>query len=281
MLNQLIKKPILSCSIIFVICSVARLFEYLYMRTDDTFLSENFLHKLFGILLLWGILSISKLRWIDIGFTPNGIIRGIGNGLLFGLVCSIFAYTVECIVLLFLHGNVHLSFYASGFSLTNEKGSQAGILFIMLSILFNLINVWMEEGVFRGLFTKILEGISYRKSLFFIAFLFGIWHLAMPFRDYLQGESSLLNLITMGIGYVILAGMMSIKWSLLYKMTGSLWLGLGDHLFNNLASNLVHVVSNSESDSLQTVRIILWQLLSFAIVLSIYKRKSKTIANQC
>ena len=281
MLNQLIKKPILSCSIIFVICSVARLFEYLYMRTDDTVLSENFLHKLFGILLLWGILSISKLRWIDIGFTPNGIIRGIGNGLLFGLVCSIFAYTVECIVLLFLHGNVHLSFYASGFSLTNEKGSQAGILFIMLSILFNLINVWMEEGVFRGLFTKILEGISYRKSLFFIAFLFGIWHLAMPFRDYLQGESSLLNLITMGIGYVILAGMMSIKWSLLYKMTGSLWLGLGDHLFNNLASNLVHVVSNSESDSLQIVRIILWQLLSFAIVLSIYKRKSKTIANQC
>ena len=151
----------------------------------------------------------------------------------------------------------------------------------MLSVLFNLINVWMEEGVFRGLFTKILEGISYRKSLFFIAFLFGIWHLVMPLRDYLQGEASLLNLIVMGIGYVILAGMMSIKWSLLYKMTGSLWLGLGDHLFNNLASNLVHVVSNSESDSLQIVRIILWQLLSFAIVLSIYKRKSKTIANQC
>ncbi|MBS5221967.1 MAG: CPBP family intramembrane metalloprotease, partial [Streptococcus parasanguinis] len=95
MLNRLLKSPILSCSIIFVICSVARLFEYFYMRTDDTFLSENFLHKLFGILLLWGILSISKLRWIDIGFTPNGIIRGIGNGLLFGLVCSIFAYTVE------------------------------------------------------------------------------------------------------------------------------------------------------------------------------------------
>ena len=58
----------------------------------------EFSTQLFGILLLWGILSISKLRWIDIGFTPNGIIRGIGNGLLFGLVCSIFAYTVECIV---------------------------------------------------------------------------------------------------------------------------------------------------------------------------------------
>ena len=280
MLNRLLKTPILSCSIIFVICSVVRVIEYFYMRTDETFLSENFLHKLFGILLLWGILSISKLGWKDIGFTSNGIMSGVGKGLLFGLVCAIFSYVVECLTLFFLHGNVYLSFYASGFSLINEKGSHAGILFILLSVLLNLINVWMEEGIFRGLFTKILEGISYRRSLFFIAFLFGIWHLVMPFRDFLQGESSLTNLIVMGIGYVILAGMMSIKWSLLYKMTGSLWLGLGDHLFNNLASNLVHVVSNSESDSLQIVRILLWQLLSFAIVLSIYKRKSKTIVNQ-
>lgn len=275
MLNRLIRKPILSCSLIFIVCSLARLFEYFYMRTDETFLSENFLHKLFGILLLWGILSISKLRWEDIGFSPDGIMSGIGKGLLFGLVCSVLAYAIESFTLFFLHGNVHLSFYASGFSLTNEKGSQAGILFIMLSVLFNLINVWMEEGVFRGLFTKILEGVSYRKSLFFIAFLFGIWHLVMPLRDYLQGESSLLNLIAMGIGYVILAGMMSIKWSLLYKMTGSLWLGLGDHLFNNLASNLVHVVSNSEVDSLQIVRILLWQLLSFAIVLWGYQKTNK------
>lgn len=275
MLNRLIRKPILSCSLIFIVCSLARLFEYFYMRTDETFLSENFLHKLFGILLLWGILSISKLRWKDIGFTSDGIVSGIGKGLLFGLVCSIFAYAIESFTLFFLHGNVHLSFYASGFSLTNEKGTQAGILFIMLSVLFNLINVWMEEGVFRGLFTKILEGISYRKSLFFIAFLFGIWHLVMPLRDYLQGEASLLNLIVMGIGYVILAGMMSIKWSLLYKMTGSLWLGLGDHLFNNLASNLVHVISNSDVDSLQIVRILLWQLLSFALVLWGYQKTNK------
>ena len=274
MLNRLLKTPVLSCSMIFIICSVVRVIEYFYMRTDETFLSENFLHKLFGILLLWGILSISKLGWKDIGFTSNGIMSGVGKGLLFGLVCAIFSYVVECLTLFLLHGNVYVSFYASGFSLTNEKGSHAGILFILLSVLFNLINVWMEEGIFRGLFTKILEGLSYRKSLFFIAFLFGIWHLVMPLRDYLQGESSLVNLIVMGIGYVILAGMMSIKWSLLYKMTGSLWFGLGDHFFNNLASNLVHVVSNSEADSLQIVRILLWQLLSFAIVLWGYQKRN-------
>ena len=79
-----------------------------------------------------------KLRWKDIGFTSDGI-EWYRKG--FGLVCSIFAYAIESFTLFFLHGNVHLSFYASGFSLTNEKGTQAGILFIMLSVLFNLINV--------------------------------------------------------------------------------------------------------------------------------------------
>ena len=174
-----------------------------------------------------------------------------------------------------------LSFYATGFSLNNDMNQQTGIVFIFLCIIFNIINVWMEEGIFRGLFTKILEDISYNTSLFLIAFLFGIWHLVMPFRDYLEGKSSISNLLVMGIGYVVLAGMMSIKWSLLYRMIGSLWMGLGDHLFNNVISNLLHVVSNNEVDNMQIVRILIWQILSFVIVLVIYKKweREKLISN--
>jgi hypothetical protein len=82
----------------------------------------------------------------------------------------------------------------------------------------------------------------------------------------------------MGIGYIVLAGIMSIKWSLLYKMTGSLWMGLGDHLFNNvIVTNLVHVVSNNEADNMQIVRILIGQLLSFAIVLVIYKKRRQEV----
>jgi membrane protease YdiL (CAAX protease family) len=131
----------------------------------------------------------------------------------------------------------------------------------------------MEEGVFRGLFSKILDERPYIQSIVFIAFLFGIWHWVMPFRDYIEGNSSIGNLLVMGIGYIVLAGIMSIKWSLLYKMTGSLWMGLGDHLFNNvIVTNLIHVVSNNEADNMQIVRILIGQLLSFIIVLVIYKK---------
>lgn len=59
-----------------------------------------------------------------------------------------------------MNHNVHLEFYASGFSLTNDMQKQRGIIFILLCIMFNVINVWMEEGVFRGLYSGILENCS-------------------------------------------------------------------------------------------------------------------------
>ena len=276
------KKPILNCFIIFTICLIARVIEYFVIRTDESILSENFLHKVFGIILLWTILYYAKLKWRDIGFNTKDVFSGIGKGLLFGFICCVFAYAIEGLILYNMNHSFKLSFYGTGFSLNNDMNQQTGVVFIFLCIIFNIINVWMEEGIFRGLFTKILEDISYNTSLFLIAFLFGIWHLVMPFRDYMEGKSSISNLLVMGIGYVVLAGMMSIKWSLLYRMTGSLWIGLGDHLFNNVISNLLHVVSNNEVDNMQIVRILIWQILSFVIVLIIYKKwkRDKLISNQ-
>ena len=147
--------------------------------------------------------------------------------------------------------------------------------FILLCISFNLINVWMEEGIFRGLFPAILEKrLSFNIAMFFSALLFGVWHWVMPMRDFIEGNSSIGNLLVMGIGYIILSGIMSIKWSLLYRLTGSLWMGLGDHLFRHVVvTNLLHVISNGEADNMQIVRILIGQLISFILVLIYYKKK--------
>ena len=69
---------------------------------------------------------------------------------------------------------------------------------------------------------------------------------------------------------------MSIKWSILYKLTGSLWMGIGDHLFNNvIVTNLLHVISNNETDSMQIVRILIGQLISFLLVVIYYKKNER------
>ena len=280
-MEKLKKHPFACCAMIFLICAIARIIEYFIIRTDETILSENFIHKVFGIVLLWFILKGYTWKWSDIGFTKAGMLRGIGVGVLLGSICFVVAYSIESLIMYSMNKDVHLAFYASGFSLTNDMQQQRGIVYILLCILFNIINVWMEEGVFRGLFSKILEGISFVRSILLIAFLFGVWHWVMPFRDYMEGNSSITNLLIMGIGYMILAGIMSVKWSLLYKLSGSLWIGLGDHLFNNvIVTNLLHVISNREADTMQIVRIMIGQILSFTVVLINYlKHRQKTKMN--
>ena len=221
------------------------------------------------------ILHLLHNNWQNIRFTKRNAAFGIVKGFALGGCCFFVAYFIECLLLYHINRNVSLSFYISGFSLNNETAKYSGILFLFFCIVFNLINVWMEEGLFRGLFMSILiKRQSFFRATFFIAFLFGIWHWVMPLRDYINGDASLANLLVMGIGYIILAGMMSIKWSLLYNITGSLWMGLGDHLFNNvIVTNLLHVISNNEADSLQIVRIMIGQMLSFVVVVMLYYRK--------
>ncbi len=279
MKNIVKKKPVLSCVVIFAICGLARLIEYFVIRTDETIISENFLHKVFGIVILAVVLHFCGDNWKSIGFIKNRVVTDIMKGFLLGSCCFFVAYSIECLILYRVNHNVSLAFYISGFTLNGEAIRHYGALFLILCIVFNIINVWMEEGVFRGLFMKILgEKLSFISAVLIIAFLFGIWHWVMPLRDYVEGNTSFANSIGMGIGYIILAGIMSIKWSLLYKMTGALWVGLGDHLFNNVVvTNLLHVISNSEADSMQIVRILIGQILSFSIIMLCYRKMSKTV----
>ena len=173
----------------------------------------------------------------------------------------------------------HLEIYISSFSLTGSQIKNMDFVFFLLCVLFNVINVWMEEGVFRGLFLKMLsETKPFMQANFIAAFLFGIWHIVMPIRSYVNGEMSFAAMVLMGIGYIILAGIMGIKWGLLYRITGNLWAGLGDHLFNNtVATNMLHVVSQNGADELQIVRIMAAQIISFAFVIAIHTYRTTNV----
>lgn len=270
-------QPVLSCVIMFLICGAARLIEYFCIRTDETILSENFIHKIFGVIILAVVLHSLHATWQSIGFVKGETVSGVTRGLVLGACCFAIAYSIECLILYLVNQNVSLALYISGFSLSGETVRHSGVPFLFLCIVFNLINVWMEEGLFRGLFMKILTPrLSFASAALLIAFLFGIWHWVMPLRDYLNGNTSLAGLLVIGIGYILLAGIMSIKWSLLYKITGALWVGLGDHLFNNvIVTNLLHVISNGEADNMQIVRIMIGQILSFVLVMLYYRKTIK------
>lgn len=261
----------------FAACLFARCIEYFLIQTDKTAIGENVFHKITGIVLLAVILKTAHLAWGDIGFQKSGFLKDFGKGLLLGIVCFTVSYGAELAISAMGGNPAHLEIYISSFSLTGSPVKNTDFGFFALCILFNIVNVWMEEGIFRGLFIKTLsEEMPFMKANFISAFLFGVWHIVMPLRSYIAGEMSFPAMIFMGIGYIILSGIMGIKWGLLYRMTGNLWAGIGDHLFNNtVATNMVHIVSLHGADELQIVRVMAAQILSFAFVLILYHSKSK------
>lgn len=240
-----------------MLCLSVRFVEYFLIETDKTAIGENVLHKVVGIIFLALALKKINLTWRDIGFQRNGFVSGILKGLLLGSVCFSVSFGLELAIFILQGNPAHLEIYISGFSLTGSQMKNTDFVFFLLCVLFNIVNVWMEEGVFRSLFLKMFSKTKpFMQANFIAAFLFGIWHIVMPIRSYVNGEMSFAAMVLMGIGYIILAGIMGIKWGLLYRITGNLWAGLGDHLFNNtVATNMLHVVSLKGADELQIVRI--------------------------
>ena len=136
----------------------------------------------------------------------------------------------------------------------------------------------MEEGAFRGIIYQIVAiDHSLKYALFFQAFLFGVWHIVTPIHNLIDGDINLESLITLSISYIILAGMMGIKWGLLYRMTGSLYAGMADHFFNNcIATNLLHVITVNGVDEMMIVRVVIAQLISFVVVFLVWKKREKS-----
>jgi membrane protease YdiL (CAAX protease family) len=129
----------------------------------------------------------------------------------------------------------------------------------------------MEEGIFRGLFLKLAEmKYSFMMAVFISSILFGLWHIAAPIRNLLDGDISAVGAVMYALMLIVTAGITGAKFCLLTKITGSLWMPMADHFVNNTIINVLHIVTTSSADELQVLRISIAQALSFLIVLFIY-----------
>ena len=271
------KKVVRGSWIIFLICLAVHTFEVMILRTDETIFAECFVNKVFGVILLFVLLKLLKWKWSDIGFKWEGFLKGICKGIGICIFFYAIAFAVEFAVLAAQGNPGHMEFFVTGFSLTGNVVKQTGIGFVLMCIGFNVINVWMEEGVFRGFFIKYI-GLEHSEkyALNFAALLFGFWHLVTPLRSLVDGEMNLPTFLVMSVGYVVLSAMMGIKWGLLYQISGVVWIGLADHFFNNcVVTNLMHVVTDTGVDEMQIVRVLIGELLSYIVIVIYAKKKRK------
>lgn len=268
------KTPFGAVLVIYLLCFLFRVCEYFILRTDQTFWGEAFVHKLIGTAILCITVKITSFTFEEIGFSKVNIIQNLLKGLLFGLSVFAFAYAIEVIICI-LQGNFEsLQLYVTAYAVDGNIGHQTAFIFFAICIVGNIINVIMEEGVFRGLFQQILQKkYSFVLSAVIASCLFGLWHMIAPLRNYYDGTSSMGGLIFNATLLVVTSGLIGFKFALLTKMTNNLYTAMGDHFVNNTIVNILHVVSKTSADELQFVRITVAQTLSFIIVLVYYLKK--------
>ena len=257
--------------LVYIVCVVFRLFEYFILQTDKTWVGEAVVHKLIGIAILFFAVRMQGFSWKEIGFVKENFTKYLLKGLAFGSGIFAIAYAVETLVVMAQGRFDSLQLYVSAYAVDENIGYQTGMVFFLICILGNIVNVIMEEGIFRGLFIRILE----KKYHFIFAavissVLFGMWHMVAPIRNYADGTSSMGGMIANIIMLVVTSGLVGFKFALLTKITGSLYMAMGDHFVNNTIVNLLHVVSITGADEMMVLRVAIAQSLSCVIVLVYY-----------
>ena len=260
-----------SVLLIYALCFLFRLFEYFVLRTDSSVIGEAIFHKLMGIAILILVAHLYKYKAADVGFSLNKCGIKLISGLFFGLFCFAIAYFIEVLIVKSSGSYSGLKLYVTSYSVNGNLGNQTGLLFFALCILGNIVNVVMEEGLFRGLFIRCLqEKFSWSLAAIISAVLFGFWHVVGPVRSFVDGESSVFGLCMNCLILVLSSAVVGYKYGLIAKITGSCFMAMGDHFVNNTLVNILHVVCKNGTDQFQMLRISIAQTLSFILVLIFY-----------
>jgi membrane protease YdiL (CAAX protease family) len=255
-------KPIVFVLSFFALCFAARIIELFVIRTDLSVVGEAFIHKLFGIALLAAALFVLHLKWRDIGFRKDRLIRGVLMGALIGAGAFAIAYGVEMLVNRQNGGAPTLEFYVTSYGLAGNSAMQGGFPFILICVAGNLTNVAMEDGVFRGLFMRVLGSrYSFIASMMISSAIFGIWHGLLPLRSFMDGGQSGAGAVMSAVLLIVTGFIFGVELCLLCKWEGALWAGMTVHFINNASVNLLHVTAVSGADELQTLRIAVAQTL--------------------
>lgn len=280
MINK-VKKPILLIWGIYLICELVKDFEFLVLKTDQTFLAENIICKLFAIVMIFFCLHKLRISWSSIGFKKSGMIQSGILGLSLGVVTFSISYFVEYLILKNMGLHPKFAFYIANFTISKQNVIGVSMSALVICILGNIVNVWAEEGLFRGVLFQIGKMSYTQKTANLIqSLLFGLWHVITVVIWVLDGSIDIPTALIMSIGYIALAGILGYEWGLCIALTGTIWAGVFEHFFNNFISNTLHVITETGVDELQIIRIVISNVLSLlgAILLTKARKHYKSKA---
>jgi membrane protease YdiL (CAAX protease family) len=172
----------------------------------------------------------------------------------------IIAYTVEWMLMQQFGQEPRLLFSA----IDPKAGVTGGWLFAVWLVAGNFINSFMEEGLFRGVMLNLNRiRLSFAKSNWLQAALFGAWHLVWVVKWYQTGVVSTPGEIGLGIVANFLPQIcLGLVWGYAYLKTDNLWTAWIGHTLTNTTLNLVHVATLDAMNPGMSIRMTTFSIVS-------------------
>lgn len=268
-----LSKPLTVSIGLMCIAMIFRLLDIFVFRLDDL-LGEIILSKIIGFIIVILFVKIIGDNMSDMGFNIKNKLSIFLVGAVVTSILMIIGYAGEFIV--FSSKSPQLLITA----IDPKAGVSGGKGFALFLILGNVINCFMEEGLFRGIMIPMLNRkYSIKMTIFLQALLFGIWHIPWAFKWYISGIVSgtggfIIALVINSIPMVLIGIVLGV----MFYYTDSIWTPWISHFIMNSILNLVHVVINGELNTGMTIRMSIFQsiiIILIPVIIKLTKRLNK------
>ena len=253
-------RPILVCVVLFLIATFFRWIDSFVLRLDER-IGELILTKSLGFALVLAFVWITGHKIKDIGLHSRFLHQSVLIGTLTSIVAFCFGYGVE--ILLALQNGNQPAFLLG--AIDPKMGVTGGVLFALFLLFGNFVNSFMEEGLFRGVISRLARiRFNFWRTNWFQAFMFGIWHLPWVLKYYLVGEIETGGELSMLIFYNSIPQLLiGIVYGYMYLKTNSLWAPWIAHTISNSASNFVHITTTEGIDTGLPIRMSVYTIVMF------------------
>ena len=258
------RKNLLTALTLMGLALLFRLNDIFILRLDERW-GEILLSKALGFGLVILFLWLSGRRLADIGFHKHALGVSVALGLGLTVAAFIAGYGVEMLVLRASGARFQLV------AIDPKAGVTGSLLFAGWLIFGNIVNSFMEEGLFRGVMGRLFLGhLSPGKANLLQAFLFGLWHLPWAVKWYQTGQIRTPGEIVFGvISNFLPQFLMGLVWGLLYLKTGNLWAAWSAHILTNTTLNLLHSVSVDGINEGMVIRMGVYTLVALSSMIVI------------
>jgi membrane protease YdiL (CAAX protease family) len=257
-----LRHTILIPLILFIIAALLKILDVFVFHLDEL-LGEIILSKSLGFILV-----LAYLWFVGKSVTAIGLhSKSVGKALIIGatgiIIILLVSYGLQFGILVGANKEPSLVFTA----IDPKAGVTGGLTFALFLFIGNIINSFMEEGLFRGVMLRHFRvSLSFWKANFLQAAFFAIWHLNWPIKQFMTGQLDLGGLASQSIVVLIATGIVGFAMGYLYLKTDNLWAPWIMHTINNTVQNMTHIRTVDGLDSDMMIFQITLTFLLIAII---------------